>query len=364
MARQRSVSSSGGDRWPEGCVPGIHYSPKPFFVIDTAFYLKPKESLEPRWTYYALLTYDINGMDSGSAIPSTSRDSFYRLPVRLPSVEEQRAIAHILGTLDDKIELNHRLNETLEAIARALFKSWFVDFDPVRAKAEGRDPGLPQPIADLFPDSFEDSELGEIPEGWEVGALANFSLMNPESWSRDTRPDIINYVDLSNTKWGRIESVTTYGQRDAPSRAQRVLRLGDTIVGMVRPGNGSYALVSEDGLTGSTGFVVLRPLKAEYQEFVYLAVSTTENIEALAHLADGGAYPAVRPEVVLATQVVRPDEHIIAEFAKVTGTLLAAMSRNERESRTLAALRDTLLPKLISGELRVKEVRRTVVGSA
>ena len=85
---------------------------------------------------------------------------------------EQRAIAHILGTLDDKIELNRRMNETLEAMARAIFKSWFVDFDPVRAKAEGRDPGLPRHIADLFPDRFEDSELGEIPAGWEVRSFA------------------------------------------------------------------------------------------------------------------------------------------------------------------------------------------------
>ena len=91
--------------------------------------------------------------------------------LHIPPLDEQRAIAHILGTLDDKIELNRRMNETLEAMARALFKSWFVDFDPVRAKAEGRDPGLAKPFADLFPDSFEDSELGEIPKGWEVGTV-------------------------------------------------------------------------------------------------------------------------------------------------------------------------------------------------
>ena len=87
------------------------------------------------------------------------------------SLDEQRAIAHILGTLDDKIELNRRMNETLEAMARALFKSWFVDFDPVRAKAEGRDTGLPREIADLFPDGFEESELGEVPRGWQVGGI-------------------------------------------------------------------------------------------------------------------------------------------------------------------------------------------------
>jgi type I restriction enzyme S subunit len=91
-----------------------------------------------------------------------------RMHITLPPVPEQRAIAHILGTLDDKIELNRRMNETLEAMARALFSSWFVDFDPVRAKAEGRAPGLPKPLTDLFPDSFEDSELGQIPRGWRV----------------------------------------------------------------------------------------------------------------------------------------------------------------------------------------------------
>ena len=119
----------------KGAYRGIHYSVEPCFVIDTAFYLKPKTELDIRWAYYELLTRDINGMDSGSAIPSTSREEFYSLPVSVPPLSEQRAIAHILGTLDDKIELSRRMNETLEAMARALFKSWFIDFDPVRAKA-------------------------------------------------------------------------------------------------------------------------------------------------------------------------------------------------------------------------------------
>ena len=122
----------------KGAYRGVHYSPDPFFVIDTAFYLKPKVEMDTRWAYYQLLTQDINGMDSGSAIPSTSREDFYSLPVDVPPLPEQRAIAHVLSTLDDKIELNRRMNETLEEIARALFKSWFVDFDPVRAKMEGR----------------------------------------------------------------------------------------------------------------------------------------------------------------------------------------------------------------------------------
>ncbi len=185
-------------------------------------------------------SYAISQMTGSSGRRRVPVEALGRLQVEVPPLDEQRTIAHILGTLDDKIELNRRMNETLEAMTRAIFKSWFVDFDPVRAKAEGRNPGLPKEIASLFPDSFEDSELGEIPAGWEIGTLADFSTLNPEVWSKGNRPDSINYVDLSNTKWGRIDSVTVYPLHDAPSRAQRVLSAGDTIVGTVRPGNGSY----------------------------------------------------------------------------------------------------------------------------
>lgn len=334
---------------------------------------------DPLFVYYNLNARktEIQTAASGSAQPILNKSAFGRLNILLPPLAEQRAIAHILGTLDDKIELNRRMNETLEGIARSIFKSWFVDFDPVRAKAEGRDPlpapqseaarqagGLPKHIADLFPDSFEDSELGEIPKGWEDGTLADFSSLNPEAWSKKTRPSIINYVDLSNTKWGRIEAVTTYTQHDAPSRAQRILRPLDTIVGIVRPGNGSYAFISDEGLTSSTGFAVLRPLKTMYAEFVYFAATTTENIETLSHLADGGAYPAVRPEVVAATLCIHPGDDVLGRFSRITKPLLEKIAENERESRTLAALRDTLLPELISGEIRISKTGPKVTGYA
>jgi type I restriction enzyme S subunit len=187
-------------------------------------------------------------------------------------------------------------------------------------------------------------------------------MLNPESWTRETRPEVMEYVDLSNTKWGRIDAVTRYSQEEAPSRAQRVLRPLDTIVGTVRPGNGSYAFILVEGLTGSTGFTVLRPTKREYAEYVYLVASGPENIERLAHLADGAAYPAVRPEVVAATRVVKPDVKAIKGFADIATTILANIAANEAETSTLAILRDTLLPKLISGELRVADPARFLEG--
>ncbi|HWO94423.1 MAG TPA: restriction endonuclease subunit S [Dehalococcoidia bacterium] len=313
------------------------------------------------WLNSPVVAAHVRGFRDGTVAERLNLPTIRALPVALPPLTEQRAIAHILGTLDDKIELNRRMSETLEAMARALFKSWFVDFEPVRAKLEGRwrrgesRPGLRAHLYDLFPDRLVASELGEIPEGWEVGTLADVASLNPEVWSKQTRPPKINYIDLSNTKWGRIEAVTVHDAADAPSRAQRVLRPGDTIVGTVRPGNGSYAFISDDGLTGSTGFAVLRPVTTEHAEFVYLAATTSDNIDALAHLADGGAYPAVRPEVVAATPIVRPGYDVLVEFSRTVRSLLTRIALHECESRTLAALRDALLPKLISGQLRVKD---------
>ena len=300
---------------------------------------------------------------TGTTVLGIKQSELRKIKLTLPPFWEQLTIAHILGTLDDKFELNRRMNETLETMARALFKSWFVDFEPVRAKAEGRDTGLPQEIADLFPDSFEDSELGEVPKGWSVGTLGDVALLNPESWSKNTRPDVISYVDLSNTKWGYIEAVTNYALNDAPSRAQRVLRPLDTIVGTVRPGNGSYAFIAEDGLTGSTGFAVLRPRKVVNAEFIYLAATSSENIEALTHLADGGAYPAVRPEVVAASQVIIPDDNVLTQFSLNTSNILSRIASNERESRTLAMQRDVLMPKLLSGEIRITEAEKLVAAA-
>ena len=297
----------------------------------------------------------IGEIDDGSPVPSTTRAAVYPCKLTVPPLSEQRAIAHILGTLDDKIALNRRINETLEAMARALFKSWFVDFDPVRAKMAGRDTGLPQDIADLFPDRLADSEMGEIPEGWQQGRLNDLARLNPESWSSRNAPRRIRYVDLANTKWGSINDIQEFTWDDAPSRGRRVLRRGDTIVGTVRPRNGSFALIDRDGLTGSTAFAVLRPVTPTEREFVWCAATSEEAIERLGHLADGGVYPAVRPTAVLDTAVALPDPPIRLAFSSLVEPLVSRMGATQRESCTLAALRDTLLPKLISGEIRVTE---------
>ena len=284
--------------------------------------------------------------------------------IPLPPLSEQRAIAHILGTLEDKIQANRRMTETLEAMARALFKSWFVDFDPVRAKMEGRATGLPDNIANLFPDRIVDSDLGKTPSGWRVGTLQDIVALNPESWKSKDHPDTVDYVDLANTKWGCIDKIKSYPWEKAPSRARRVLRKGDTIVATVRPGNGSFALVDQGGLTGSTGFAVLRPRELHDRELVWSAATSANSIDRLTRLADGAAYPAVRPYAVAATPIVLPDRVTRKAFSGATGPLLDRMEANKRESQSLASLWDVLLPRLISGGTRVQDSERQTGVSA
>ena len=279
----------------------------------------------------------------------------------IPTLPEQRTIAHILGTLDDKIELNRRMNETLEAMVRAVFKSWFVDFDPVRAKTEGRDTGLPANVADLFPDRLVPSDHGQIPEGWRNGRIHEVASLNPESWSEKHRPVKLAYVDLTNTKWGHIERVDTFLWDEAPSRARRVLRRGDTIIATVRPGNGSFALIDEDGLTGSTGFAVVRPKEVADRELVWCAGTSSENIDRLTRLSDGGAYPAVHGNEVASTPITLADPATRTAFSRLAGALLDRVESNRYESRCLSALRDVLLPMLMSGKLLVGNPEPAIV---
>ncbi len=291
----------------------------------------------------------------GATMPNLNTSILSACPIIVPPLGEQRAIAATLGALDDKIELNRKMNATLDAMARALFRDWFVDFGPTRAKMEGRAPYLTPDLWSLFPDRLDDKGK---PEGWEMGTLNDLASLNPESWTARNAPAQVSYVDLANTKWGSIDKVEVYDWADAPSRARRILRAGDTIVGTVRPGNGSFCYVGEDGLTGSTGFAVLRPLHPRDRAFVWCAATSAENIDRLAHLADGGAYPAVRPDAVAATEVVIPGSGVLEAFRAAVSANLDLMEANKAESLTLAQTRDLLLPRLMSGELRVAEAER------
>ena len=310
--------------------------------------------------------------------------SLKNIEIKLPSLGEQRKIAKILSDLDEKIHLNNQINQTLESIAQALFKSWFIDFDPVRAKIaakqECKDPELAamcaisgknevelqqmteddlaelRATAALFPDELVESKLGEVPKGWFKTDLSILADLNVQSWTKKNCPEKVTYVDLSNTKWGVIQQTEEFIFEKAPSRARRVLKIGDTIVGTVRPANGSYAFIQRENLTGSTGFAVLSPKHKNYAEFIYIVATDKENIKRLAHLADGGAYPAVSYDTVLNTPCILPIENkdgVLNLFHKNVKEFYFLSASKFEENNILASIRDTLLPKLLSGELDV-----------
>ena len=355
----------------KGANRGVHYSPDPFYVIDTAFYMKPKVDLDTRWAYYQLLTQDINGLDSGSAIPSTSREDFYGLPVDVPPLTEQHAIAHVLGTLDDKIELNRRMSETLEEMARALFKSWFVDFDPVHAKAalrqhagsgsdahhgticaQGVTDGKGSPgwtverahayldkmdpsIAALFPDRFVDSDLGEIPEGWEVNALGELiELAYGKALKAADRKD------------GHIP---VYGSNGQVGWHDERLMCGPGII-VGRKGNpGTVTWANGDFFPIDTTFYVV-PIGARVSlPFLFFALNTQD----LPSVSADSAVPGLSRNLAYMNRQVVPTRSIVNRFDGIANEIFSRVRELDRESRTVATQRDSLLPELVSGDLRV-----------
>ena len=259
--------------------------------------------------------------------------------VRIPPLPEHRAIAHILGTLDDKIELNRRMNETLETMARALFKSWFVDFDPVRAKAEGRDPVLPKPFADLFPDSFEDSELGEIPKGWGVKKLGDLlELAYGKALKAEDRQD---------------GNVPVYGSNGQVGWHDQRLVAGPGIV-VGRKGNPGIATwVPTDFFPIDTTFYVVPKANCRSLEFLFHVLRTHD----LASLGADSAVPGLNRNLAYMSDQILPPPRLLEQFGRLAGGLSGRVNCGNEETRTLAGLRDTLLPKLISGEVRVTAVK-------
>ena len=275
-----------------------------------------------------------------TGVPHTNLGILRHTPIPLPPLSEQHAIAHVLGTLDDKIELNRRMSETLEAMARALFKSWFVDFDPVRAKAEGRDPGLPPHIADLFPDSFEASELGEIPRGWKVARLG----------------DVVElaYGKALKEQNRRPGTVPVYGSNGQVGWHDERLVTGPGIV-VGRKGNpGTVTWAPTDFFPIDTTFYVVPKIDCPSLHFLYFALCEQQ----LASLSADSAVPGLNRNLAYVNPQLLPPPVLIAAFEGHVRYLFERRHQSDEESRTLAALRDTLLPRLISGEVRVKDAAR------
>jgi type I restriction enzyme S subunit len=309
----------------------------------------------------------IESFNAGGSRRAVTKGHIESFRIPLPPLQEQRAIAHILGALDDKIELNRQMSETLEAMARALFKSWFVDFDPIRAKAEGRDPGLPKPLADLFPARLVDSELGEIPEGWDVARFADTieivgggtpKTSVAEYWDGDIPWFSVVDAPTGSEVWvvDTEKKVTRAGLENSSTR---VLPVGTTIIS-ARGTVGRIALVGVPmamnqscyglrGRTGGKGF------------FTYF--STRELAARLQQHAHGSVFDTITRDTLTGVLVVMPPAKLVDEFEKRVGPSLERIRVGLLASQTLAGLRDTLLPQLVSGELPVNRAERFVVES-
>ncbi|NHO41861.1 DNA polymerase beta domain-containing protein region [Acetobacter fabarum] len=322
--------------------------------------LRLKEQKNARFLRYAFSSPDvkntIRNWCNTTVQPTLNLADIKKIPISWPPNAAREAITTILGSLDDKIDLNRRMNETLEAMARALFRDWFVDFGPTRAKIAGEAPYLAPELWELFPDRLDDEGK---PEEWLDGTIGNWANLNSLSWKRQNYPETVNYLDLSSVKHGIINDISQMSAQEAPSRAQRILRTGETVIGTVRPGNGSYAYIDREGLTGSTGFACFYAEDKKFREFVYFALTDKENIDRLTHLADGGAYPAVRPDVVADTACTL-SEQTVSAFHTVVSSWMNKISTNNIESHTLAQLRDLLLPKLMSGEISIRDAKKMV----
>jgi len=345
-------------RGPEGWLNQHIFRVTPANGIDRVFFFYLLRYLKPNFVAIAR-----NKQTTG--LGHVTKRDLENIQAAYPSLREQRAIAHILGTLDDKIELNRRMSETLEATARALFESWFVRFDPVRAKVEDRDPGLPADLAALFPDRLVDADLGEIPEGWEIAPLPAVIEVNPRRILQ--KGEVAPYLDMAN--------MPTRGH--APSEV--VLRPfgsgtrfinGDTLLARITPclENGKTAFVDflepDQVGWGSTEYIVLRPRPPLPEEFAYCLARSEEFRDFAIQSMTGSSGRQRVPSTALEHfMLVVPPAAVAQQFGRQIKPLFARSSAALAESRTLAALRDTLLPKLISGELRVKDAERLVAAT-
>ena len=299
----------------------------------------------------------LKSLATGAAQQNLSGALIKSLLYPFPPLAEQKAIAAVLGALDDKIELNRRMNATLEAMARALFQSWFVDFDPVRAKLDGRKPiGLDETTAALFPEHLEDSPLGHIPKGWTAGTLIEgFNLTMGQSPPGDTYNEDDNGLPFYQ---GRTDFGFRFPTRriycTAPTRHAQP---GDTLVS-VRAPVGDINMANEECCIGR-GVAAVRH-KSGATSFTYHSMANLYPDFACFE-AEGTVFGSINKDSFEKLRFVIPPDKIVSAYERVAGPLDEQIRILEDQSRTLATLRDTLLPKLLSGELSVNKIKEGLV---
>ncbi|WP_242218817.1 restriction endonuclease subunit S [Shinella zoogloeoides] len=348
----------------KGAYRGVHYSTAPYWVIDTAYSLRPKVDLNLRWAYYQLKYLDVNNIDDGSPIPSTTRDAFYVQNLLLPPREEQDRITELLSSLDDKVDANLRTAATLEDIARAVFKSWFVDFDPVRAKSKGHPTGLPDTTAALFPDHFEENGL---PAGWgKVPLLEHARLISggtpktdePAYWDGPVLWASAKDVSQCADRF-LISTERTVTHRGLQESAARLVPALSTVVVARGATTGRHCVFGREMAMNQTCYA----LHSEAKRPFWLACTFSAMVNDLVRGAHGSVFDTITTTTLKTAKVIYGGDEIVSAFERTAQPIYERILNLVEESATLRAVRDTLLPKLISGELRIKDAGATEVAA-
>jgi type I restriction enzyme, S subunit len=351
-----------------GTLGEVFFITQDFWPLNTSLYVRDFKGNDPRFVSYFLKTLDFMAYSDKAAVPGLNRNHLHSAKVRVPPPREQQAIACILGALDDKIELNRRRNRTLESMARAIFQSWFVDFDPVRAKAAGRAPaGLSKEIAALFPAAFEDSALGQIPKGWRVGTIKENALriqygLTTSACANPIGPRFLRITDIQGgqVQWDNVPYC------DASGSDQEKYRIADGDIFVARTGasTGENIYIIEPPGAVFASYLVRFQFSEPGIARVVGEFMRTGSYFAFVEAAIGGsAQPNASAQTLAAASLVFPSNDLARRFYDLIRPMDLKRVANETESRTLAELRDALLPKLISGELRVPDAER-IVGRA
>jgi type I restriction enzyme S subunit len=386
QAFDESVHVRAGDllfSWsgqPESSIDAFWWRGPDGWLNQHVFRVTPIEQLDRTFFYYLLRYLKPNFIGIArnkqtTGLGHVTKRDLESIQAAYPTLEEQRAIAHILGTLDDKIELNRRMNETLEAMARAIFKSWFIDFDPVRAKMEGRWqrgqslPGLPAHLFDLWPDSFQDSPLGKIPTGWRVSDFPEEIdfLEGPGLRNWQYRMGGIRFLNIRCIEQGDllIEKANYISEAEFHEKYSHfALREGDIVISTSGT-LGRLAIVRDDHLPImlNTSIIRMRGKGPVGLAYVWATLQSDYFLDEMFALASGSVQLNFGPMHLRRMKLLRPADSILKQFENIAGALLRLALANRQESKTLAAIRDALLPKLISGEIRVKDAEKLAEAS-
>lgn len=306
----------------------------------------------------------------GAVMPNLNEGVIRQIPLTLPPLAEQKAIAAVLGALDDKIELNRRMNTTLEAMARALFQSWFVDFDPVRVKLDGRPPaGLDPAIGTLFPDSLEDSQLGHIPKGWEVRPIE--SLCNVITSGGTPARMQKSYWEPATVPWFKtgelldgplIEAEEKISEEGLANSSCKLWPAGTILFALyASPTVGRFGVLTRPGTANQAAAGLIA--KPAYGVPFLMGLLYEARAE-LQRVAVGAAQQNINQGVLKSHVVIAPPPALAKAYSDMVAPWFEQRIKLAEQSRTLAALRDTLLPKLLSGEVKVNAAERAVASSS